>query len=123
MKAVEPVKARLELSTGVELVTGTAEVDRGHLPGWSDRNDECARFSRWSAAEKRARWVVRVAGSDSQNQTLPWIGRHSHPFPFLTTCPRLGKGGKCWPMTQAPVSAARSKMARLLTSALSGTMS
>jgi len=55
MKAVEPVKARLELSTGVELVTGTAEVDRGHLPGWSDRNDECARFSATPQREKRAR--------------------------------------------------------------------
>jgi hypothetical protein len=59
MKAVESVSARLELSTSVKLVAGTAEVDRGHLSGWSDRNDECTRFSRWGAAAKRAQWVVR----------------------------------------------------------------
>ncbi len=63
MKAVAPCNASLELPDGIELVSGSLNVELGHLAGWSDRPDEYTRFSQWSAPAKRAQWVVRTNGS------------------------------------------------------------
>ncbi len=55
-----------------------------------------------------------MAGSIERIYPVVSIGCHCHSSPYLTTVPRLGKGRKCVPTTNAFSTAARSKIWPLL---------
>ena len=61
MRAVAPVKVRLEVPEGVELLD-PAEQSLGHLSGWGERDAHYSRFKDWTPSAGRALWHVRVRG-------------------------------------------------------------
>lgn len=62
----DPVRAKLELGPGLELVSGEAEASLGHLMGWGGNDRSTTPMLARSTVEpskRRLRWVVRGSGA------------------------------------------------------------
>jgi len=65
---VEPVQAEIELSDGLELVSGRQKVEVGHLAGRAERAMKYSRFIDWHPTGKKVEWVVRLQDGQSSGE-------------------------------------------------------
>lgn len=59
VKASETVKVELTVPQGIELVSGSEQVDIGNLEGRSQRSKPYSRFFDWGTSAKAVEWVIR----------------------------------------------------------------
>ncbi len=76
----DPVRARVELGQGLELVAAPVQQDVGHIPGWGGNDRSTSPGLTRSALEpsrKRAEWVVRGKGTVTVVAEATRIGKAS----------------------------------------------